>query len=444
MTSAFRVLSSGTVLTALVLTFSDSHLVIGLLGAIPFLTRAAQLAAPRLITRFGALRLTWAAGWLERLAFFGSALVGIARVPHALEWLLLFLALGTTGTAVYDVGLASLGVDRISPKERGSFFALRTRWASILGVAAGITGGLLVDFAEHHAVMPTTARGIVLMAGLVPSVMAAFALHRFTARPLMAQTAGDTPPRTRPPTARHAPEPRYAGPERRVTNRPLRIILCFAAVWGFSSGLMVRHLDAFAMNVLGLSVGALTVVGVVAGTGAVGAMAWGRLGDRFGPKPILVVTTLLSALNPIWYMLATKAHSWPYVVGQLVSGIANAGWLIGVPLLLLNAPLCRSGEKVKALALFQATVGISAGVAPLLGGVLLDSLAAFGQQSAYMALFALAMLTRLLAVRLLIAVPHDESTQTRYMAAVVWRTQSRRVGVALAAGTTTLRERAGG
>ncbi|MDQ3809867.1 MAG: MFS transporter [Chloroflexota bacterium] len=445
MTSGFRVLSSGTILTALVLMFSRSHLVIGLTGAIPLLTRAAQLATPGLITRFGAARLTHGAGWLERLAFLGSALAAVARVPHALEWLFLGLAIGTTSAAVYDVGIASLGIDRVGAREQGAFFAIRTRWASILGVVAGIAGGLLIDQIEHHGVAPTTARGIVLIAGLVPASVAALALRRFASRPVIVDAADihARPPVSGPPPAPRAP--RYVGPDRRAANRPLRAILCFAAAWGFSSGLMVRHLDAYALNILGYSVGTLTVVvGLVAGMGAVGAMTWGRLADRFGPKPILVVATLLTAVNPMWYMLATSAHPLPYIIGQIISGLANAGWVIGVPLFLLNAPLCRSGEKVKALALFQATVGIASGVAPLVGGVLLDELAPLGQRHAYVALFAIAGLARLLAVRLLIAVPHDESSRTRYMAAVVWRIQSRRFGAVLASSATTLRSRADG
>src|SRR5919201_363224 len=84
MTSAYRVLSSGTIFTGLVLAYAAGPLVIGLAGAIPFLARSGQLVAPPLVRRVGASRVMRLAGWLERLCYVAPALVGLARPPHAI------------------------------------------------------------------------------------------------------------------------------------------------------------------------------------------------------------------------------------------------------------------------------------------------------------------------------------------------------------------------
>ena len=429
MTSAFRVLSGGAVLTGLALAFGAGHLVIGLVGALPLLARAAQLLAPRLITRFGASRVVRVAGWVERIAFLGAALVGLLGLPHAIPLLLTAVGVGMIGATLYDVGLTALGAELVGAEERGAYFGRRTRWSSVLGVVAAVIGGLMVDFAEAHGVAPTTARGLALLAGLVPALLAALALERFDRRrapeaAASAQTVRE-PLRDEPVVDEDLP----------AESSPLRAVLLFGIAWGLATGLPVRHVDAFALTVLHFSVGTLTVcTGLVAGAGALGATTWGRLGDRFGAKPILKLAAFAVAVNPIWYALATPDHSWPYVIGLLLGGAANSGWVIGVPLLLLRAPLRRSGEKVRMLVLFQATVGLASGGAPLIGGALLQLLEPLGAHAAYALLFTLASALRLCSLPLLDAIPEQGSDRARHVAAVMWRAQSRRV-----AGRSALR-----
>ena len=220
--------------------------------------------------------------------------------------------------------------------------------------------------------------------------------------------------------------------EERETRRALRAALLFAGAYGLATGLITRHIDVFAAHVLHYSIGTLTVVsGIVAGAGFFGAATWGAAADRFGAKPIVTISTVLTALNPLFYALATARHPWPYLVGQVLGGIAGAGWAIGVPLLLLR-PTFGGGDRVRALALFQATIGICSGVAPILGGTLLELTAGAGARTSYALLFVTSLLGRLAAVWLLRRVPDAGGERTRYVATVVLRVQSRRLVARLA------------
>lgn len=437
MTAGFRVLSSGAVLTGLVLAFSGSHLVIGLLGALPLMAKGAQLLAPRLINRFGASGVTRVAGWCERAAFVLAAVAGLARAPGAVAWMLVGLGIGATCGAIYDVGLTAISTQLVEPRAQGRFFALRTRWLSAFSVVAAVLGGVLVDFAERHGVIPTTARGLTLLAGLLPAMLAMIALRRF-------DRTRDLRARLLAPAARRVTEPLSVRTTGEIESLPataptmrdpaLRAILVFAAAWGFSTGITARHIEVFALTQVGFSLGTLTIMtGLIAGAGFIGARTWGRLGDHFGAKPILLVAVTVVALNPLWYAMTTEAHPWPFVVGQVLGGIANAGWLIGVPLLLLRTPL-RHGGNVRALALFHATVGVSSSIAPLIGGALLDALSVLGGHSAYVVLFTITAALRLAAVRLLAAVPDAGSHRMGRMALVLWRVQTRYAAVRLALG----------
>ena len=443
MTAGFRVLSSGAVLTGLVLAYSGSHLVIGLLGALPLLAKAAQILAPRLINWFGASRVTRVAGWLERAAFVVAAVAGLARVPGAVAWMLAGLGVGTIGGAIYDVGLTAISTRLVAPREQGRFYAIRTRWLSAFSVIAAVLGGLLVDFAERHGVIPTTARGVTLLAGLLPAGLAMVALRRFD------RTAA-LPVRAARPEARIVAEPlgiRATGEfDSQPTKRDpvLRAILVFAAAWGFSTGITARHIEVFALTEVGFSLGTLTVMtGLIAGAGFIGARTWGRLGDHFGAKPILLVAVTVVAINPLWYAMATEAHPAPFVVGQVLGGIANAGWLIGVPLLLLRTPM-QQGSNVRALALFHATVGVSSSIAPLIGGALLDALSALGRHTSYVVLFGVTAVLRLASVRLLAMVPDSSGGRMGRMAHVFWRAQTRyaasRIAAAYRGSTVRVRE----
>ena len=130
LTSAFRVLSGGAILTGLVLTFSSSHLVIGLVGALPLLARSAQLLVPRIVRRFGVWRVTRTAAWVERLGFLGAATVGVLRPDHSLALLLVGVAIGTLAAAVYDISLTAMTRERVPAEDQGVFFGIRTRWSS--------------------------------------------------------------------------------------------------------------------------------------------------------------------------------------------------------------------------------------------------------------------------------------------------------------------------
>ncbi len=448
LTSAFRVLSGGAILTGLVLTFSTSHLVIGLVGALPLLARSAQLLVPRIVRRFGVWRVTRTAAWIERLGFLGAAAVGVLRPDHALALLLGGVAVGTLAAAVYDISLTAMTRERVPAEDQGVFFGIRTRWSSAFGVAIGIVAGLLLDSAEARGMLPGTARGFALIAGLVPAAFAILAVRRFHSQPRLTSlqlplglTPDDAARKTPIATATigaagerteglpPAPPviPLSTGQGRRYAGS-LRGLLIFGALWGFSTGLLVRHVDAFAMEVLGYSVGTLTIIaGLIAGAGALGAKTWGRLGDRYGAKAILVLATFLIAINPLWYAAASSSYAWPYLVAQVLGGIASSGWSIGVPLLLLNTPLGRRGDPMRAFALFQATVGIAAGVGPLVGGWLLTQFSAGSAATAYLSLFAISAVLRLGAVWVLVRVPATARGRTRYLMRVMWRRMRMRV-----------------
>jgi MFS family permease len=438
MTSAFRALSGGAILTGLVLAFSGSHLVIGLVGSLPLLARSGQLLVPRLVARHGGWRITRAAALVERLGFLAAAAVGLLRPPHALALLLVFIALGTIAASVYDCALTAMATDRVRGADQGRYFGIRMRWSSGMGVLAGILAGVGLDAVEGAGMLPANARSIALLAGMLPAAFAILALRRFDAMPHIADErlpaptptgAAEISERVQRLTTGSFPVIRARGSrslrrffERRAENRPLRALLGFAVIWGFATGLLARHLDAFAMSVLGYSVGTLTVIaGLIAGAGAVGAKTWGRLGDRYGAKPILVLATFVIALNPLWYAMSTKSYAWPYVAGQILAGAANAGWVIGIPLLLLNAPLRRAGEKMRMFALFHATAGLAAGVGPMVGGWMLTLLAPIGEHTAYVLLFAFSSVLRLGAVWMLVRLPDTERGGARHLMKVMWR-----------------------
>lgn len=97
---------------------------------------------------------------------------------------------------------------------------------------------------------------------------------------------------------------------------------------------------------------------------------YGRLGDRFGRKPLLLAALVLFVLGAL---LCTLATSFPLFVGaRVLQGVGGGGLMIGAQATV--GEIVSPRERGRYLGLFGAAYVLPAVGGPLLGGVMVDLL----------------------------------------------------------------------
>lgn len=166
--------------------------------------------------------------------------------------------------------------------------------------------------------------------------------------------------------------------------------------------------------------------------GALSVLAWGWAADRFGSRPVLMLSMGMSLLVPAgWLLLPGGAALGADVCRVLyfAQGIASNGVAVGMARLFYNG-VAPPGRNTPYMALYYAAMGLAGGVAPLLAGGLLTALSGWDSRvgwlvlDGYRVLFALALVLLAFGWKCFAKVRPDDVHTTRALlaraAAAVW------------------------
>ena len=146
---------------------------------------------------------------------------------------------------------------------------------------------------------------------------------------------------------------------------PAFLAIGFAALGYFlADGVLIPAVPRYVEGPLG---GGEVAVGVSVGAFSVTALLlrpWaGRLADRRGRRPLMLIGTAVFALSVLGYLVATSVPR--MIVLRLLSGIGEAFFFTGAASAIVDmAPEERRGE---ALSFFSLALYVGIGVGPLLG-----------------------------------------------------------------------------
>jgi EmrB/QacA subfamily drug resistance transporter len=102
---------------------------------------------------------------------------------------------------------------------------------------------------------------------------------------------------------------------------------------------------------------------------AVPLLVTGRLGDRFGPKPVYLVGLAIFTLSSLWCGLTGSIEG--LILARVVQGLGAS--LMTPQTMAVITRTFGSAKRGSAMALWGATAGVATLVGPLLGGVLVDT-----------------------------------------------------------------------
>jgi hypothetical protein len=421
--SGSRVLASGAIFAALALALGGGHLAIATLAALPALTRLSHLAVPELVRRHGSSSVAVAACWLERGGFLAAALFGIVRPDEwAIPGFLAGIGIGFLGQNLYDASLAALHTEATPADTFGRYTATKARWAAISGLVLGILASVAVDSAERGlGVPPHIARSFAIVVGIAVHLAVSLPLRRMrtVARALAMARRRE---RGRPPTGEVLTHQRDARLIVLPSTPEQWAVVRFALVWGSAVGVSMRQGEAMAISLLGVSVGAITLLNaILVGAGVLGARLWGQLGDRFGGKGLMSIALLGLAIDPLWMLASLLVHPVFLIPSYALGGVFNSGWTIAQNMTLVRTT-GHPADRIRVLAFYNVAFGLAAGTAPMAGGAILELLdASYSTTSAYAALFVLAATLRLHAYQNLRTMPAPPFQPGRYVSTVMLR-----------------------
>lgn len=400
-------LSGGMFLTGLALLLGANSFHIGLLAAVPALISVFGFFSGFLVRRIGSRRglTVWTSG-TGRVLF-------VVLVPFLLLRLRLSLGLFFAVVAGYNVLLAVAGTswnswmsDLVPEERRGRYFGMRNAVLGGAAMALTFLGGKGLDWFKgfDQELGFGVAYGLAACFGLVSALV----LNRQPEPPL-------------------APRPGVSLKERLVgpllEERQFRRLITFLAVWFLSCTMASPFYMAHMIKNLQFSYAAIGVYALVGGTlGIAFQLFWGWIIDRFGPKPVTVLTFGLVGICPFLWLFATSTFRWPIWVDGVLNGV---GWT-GANLGLINMLFGIADNPVRKesyFAIFSVVAGLGMFVASIAGGAIAQALAGFrlellGREFInYHLLFLFAGIARFACLPLLVRV------QERKSKTVVWTVQ---------------------
>jgi MFS family permease len=359
-------------LTGWALALGASAWQIGLLTTIPALMRLVQVVAPRWMPPgMGRKRLALAGLVGARVFTLPIMLLplGAWLWPSAnmvLFWILLLLvtaynALDALGTIAWQ----SWATEVVPLSERGRYWARRGALVGLVSLAASPVVGWVLDQGRALTV------GTVWAGKPHPLVfLAIFALGVGAAA-----ITGVLLARTPHPALTHRAPPGEGllRPVRRALADPmLRRYIMARTTWSFGLWLALPFVNVYWLQNLQLDFTTVTLL--LAGQtliNLVSLSAWGRAVDRWGCRPVVVVSTAARALSMGLLALVVPGAPWlwPLLLLQIaLAGLGDAGISLSVTNLLMKlAPRADPAY----FAAFNTVTGLAAALGPLAGSAVL-------------------------------------------------------------------------
>ncbi|MER7080183.1 Predicted arabinose efflux permease, MFS family [Saccharopolyspora kobensis] len=350
-------------------------------------------AASFVISAFALMRLAFAPVSGRLVSFFGErsiyvwgiTIVGLSTAACAFAgsyWqLLVFRALGGTGSTMFTVSAVALLVRLAPPHLRGQASGV---WATsfLLGNVSGpIIGGLMVGYSLR---LPFVTYGAALF-------IAAFIGWLMLRKSTLAAPRTDTG-ETRSLTVREA-----------LRNRTYRAAMLsnFSNGWAVF-GVRIALVPLFVVEILRST---QAMAGVALSVFAVGNAAVllvsGRIADRRGRKPLVLIGLAVSGAATA-SLGFTDSVPW-FLVASLIAGM-GAGILNPAQNAAVADIIGAKGKGGPVLAAFQMSADLGAILGPLIAGVLADVIS-------YQAAFAVTGLTAVLGLLAWAGAPETRPTR---------------------------------
>ncbi len=436
--SIFENIVKGVLVSNFLMGLGAGAFEVGLLTSIPMLAQLLQPVGAYFSEKtrsrhayclwvFGAARLLWLIPAVGIFMFSHDLLTARSLSFITLGVLSVSNVLEAIGGASWMSWMAALVPGRL----RGRYFSVRRSLSSLTALLTIPLGGWLVSQwmggeVEGYGIalilavlMGLASLGFQFyMSDVNPQLVKPAKIEKLTAD----QTAQDAIEATVEPEAIQAvevqgveqPEPAL-GP---LQDRNFLMLLLFLGIWTFSVNLSAPFFNFYLLDSLQLAVQWVTIYSSLRyGAFFLAIMLWGRLADRIGNRPVLIINCLIATTIP-WM--------WSYADGSVASvwlalpmlHIAQGSTFAALDLCIANIQLelATITRQSACFATAAAVMGVTGALGTTAGGYLAE-LASVGLP----ALFAITAVVRLVSITPLFFVHEARAQSIRQLIEQQWQ-----------------------
>ncbi len=373
-------LTSGAFQTGFALFLGCSAFWLGVLGGIPALAGLVQLLSSFLAQRYGERKtlIAWFSV-VSRLLW-----VPILLIPFLLPrplWVGAFLLLTLLSSLCMNVSqpLWTAWITDVVPEgSRGRYFGQRNMYSGWVGLVVPILGGYFLDAAtKRHAGSEPAAFGVLFLTAMAFALVSFGLILRSPDVPQVKAGAGGE--------AREGALSYYKAP---FGDKNFRRVMAFLVVLVMGQSVAGQFFTVYQLKYLQLNYTAFQLLTAAATLASLASMPlWGYLADKYGNKPVLMISCTLVLVPPLLWILAAPdgiPGLWAYSEGGglrisatkliivLLNLIAGLGWA-GVGLTQFNLMIGASPPEKRTVyvSAIAAVSGLAGGIAPLAGGALM-------------------------------------------------------------------------
>lgn len=404
----FVSITSGVLLTNFLLQLGASPIEIGMLSSIPMLLNLLQplgaYFADRTTSRhiyclwiFGVSRLLWlflilGIGWVSWSTTDPHRLVswtlGMVLVTHILE------ALGSSSWVSW---MAALVPHRL----RGRYFGFRNSAGSLTNL---LSAPLLAFVVSAWPSGPIHGYGVVLFLGVVLGIVSlGFQFFMVDVNPQ--HPVQSVFSKSKPENPNKGDEGKR--PVNILKDLNFMIFLLYFGVWTFAVNLSTPFFNLYLLDNLKLDLNWVTLyTSLTAGATLVMLVLWGKLADRLGNRPLLLLVGILAAITPLLWLAvgADSISQWVWL--PLIHLFSGGTW---AAIELCSSNIQMEVAPVEHPSSYFAIAAAVAGVCGALGTTAGGELAQLTQFGGLPGLFALSAVVRLVALLPLVFVREPRS-----------------------------------
>lgn len=412
----FSNVAGGVLLSNFLVELHANPLEIGFLSSVPMLVNLIQPLGAYLSDRttsrhyyclwiYGTSRLLWL------ILAIGIGLCNWHHTdPHQLVTLTLVVLLvshilGALGSASWLSWLAALVPSRL----RGRYFSIRNSAASLTNLISVPLLGLIVSHWFGGAIQ---GYGVVMLLGIVAGfVSLAFQNFMVDVNPQAQKLAASTVKSNQKIINQFVPEPSPNAETKIWQDANFLMFLVYWGLWMFSVNLSAPFFNIYMLDNLSLDISWVTLYSSLhAGAHLLMLIVWGKLADRTGNRPLLLLIGIVVALTPLlWLGTSANAASiwlWLPLLHVLTGGTWAAIDLCNNNIQLGIAPIQHQSTY---FAIAAAVAGVSGALGTTAGGFLAE----FANYGGLLGLFALSSVLRLAALLPLVFVQEQRRQSLR-------------------------------
>ncbi|MFN3135292.1 MAG: MFS transporter [Candidatus Kryptonium sp.] len=338
--TVFIALSTGAFLIGYALMLGANELVIGLIGAIPFVSQTMQILGTYLLRRYESPRkIAIATSALNRwiwVVLIFLPFLSISSQAKILIFLAILLISSASGNILANVWTTWIG--EIVPKSVwGRYFGKRTAYTNIVNIIMFFVSAFILDHFKRNDIKIGyfIVATICFLSGVVTTFL--FKYHP------------DVKIKINPDNSLRN---EILKP---LSDKDFRRFILFFAQWNFSVALSAPFMSFHMLKNLKVDFSTIAIFNMLTMVINIFILQWwGKLIDKFGAKNVLMFNASNIAYIPALWLLATPDFLLPLYLDAILTGIAWSGFnLAAFNIQLSKAPKESRSSYVAMLSIFS-------------------------------------------------------------------------------------------